>query len=186
MKPLRKFLLQEFRINVAMVFVAATFRLRSVRRLKPAATIHGPHYFGIVLLITACLLGVTTFISLREANGQTKSKPGLSYGRNPFLLPSGVRVPANPDSTPVKHEGEVISEAKTVEVLPPPLKVKAILIGEHARLASIDQQIVAEGDRIHDEKVLEIKSDRVILEKGIQKRSLFLSQSTIHLNVEER
>jgi hypothetical protein len=73
-----------------------------------------------------------------------------------------------------------------VEATPPPLIVKAILIGESIRLASIDRHIVTVGDRIHDEKVLEIQSDRITLEKGNQKRTLFLSQSPIRLSVEER
>jgi hypothetical protein len=125
-------------------------------------------------------------MELREAGGQTRGNHGTSYGRNPFLLPSGVRVPSKVDSTPLKQEKEMKSEVKPVEAPPPPLKVKAILIGEHIRLASVDQQIVAEGDSIHEEKVLEIKSDQVILGKGDQKRSLFLSQSPFRLGVEER
>jgi hypothetical protein len=53
-------------------------------------------------------------------------------------------------------------------------------------LALIDRHIVAVGDTIHDEKILEIKTDRVILGKGDQKRTLLLSQSAVLLTVEER
>jgi len=140
----------------------------------------------ILFLVATCVFGGISVMEMREALGQTKTKKGLSYGRNPFLFPAGVRVPSKVDSTSVKHETEMKSEVKPVEAPPPPLKVKAILIGEHIRLASVDQQIVAEGDSIHEEKVLEIKSDQVILGKGDQKRSLFLSQSPFRLGVEER
>ena len=70
--------------------------------------------------------------------------------------------------------------------LPSPLKVKAILISDRIRLALIDRHIVTVGDSIQDEKVLEIKTDRVILGKGDQKRTLLLSQSPVLLTVEEK
>jgi hypothetical protein len=63
--------------------------------------------------------------------------------------------------------------------------VKAILISDHARLALIDRHIVTVGDSIHGEKVLEINTDRVILGKGEQKRTLLLSQSPVRLTVEQ-
>ena len=77
-------------------------------------------------------------------------------------------------------------EVKPIDVPPPPLKLRAILIGDHIRLASIDRRIVTVGDMIQEERVLEIKSDQVVLGKGDKKRSLNLSQSPIRLNVEER
>lgn len=122
------------------------------------------------------------------ANGQSKGRTILSQGsgRDPFLLPSGVRLLSNIDTVwgikgiPSKTEG------KPNDMLPPPLRVKAILIGDHVRLALINRHIVTVGDLIHDEKVLEIKMDRVILGKGDQKKTLLLSQSPVLLTVEER
>ena len=67
-----------------------------------------------------------------------------------------------------------------------PMKVRAILISDHARLVLIDHHIVTEGDSIRGEKVLEIKKDRVTLGKGDQRRTLHLSQSPVQLTVEER
>jgi hypothetical protein len=78
------------------------------------------------------------------------------------------------------------TEGKLNDILPSPLKVKTILISDHVRLALIDRHIVKVGDSIHDEKVLEIKTDRVILGKGDQKRTLLLSQSPVLLTIEER
>ncbi len=65
------------------------------------------------------------------------------------------------------------------------LEVKAILISDRLRLASIDHQIVTVGDLIHDERVLEIQTDRVVLEKGDKKRTLLLKQSPVRLTIEE-
>jgi hypothetical protein len=50
----------------------------------------------------------------------------------------------------------------------------------------IDRHIVTVGDSIRGERVLEIKSDRVTLGKGDQKRTLLLSQNPVRLTVEER
>ncbi len=113
-------------------------------------------------------------------NGQTKEKIILSQksGRDPFLLPPGVHLlskigaPLGVKGVPLKTETD--------------MRIKAILIGDHIRLALIDRHIVTVGDSIRDEKVLEIKTDRVILGKGDQKRTLLLSQSPVLLTVEKR
>jgi hypothetical protein len=133
------------------------------------------------------LLGIT-LIDPIVANGQTKEKMVLSQeaGRDPFLLPSGVHLLSKTDiglgtkGTPLKSGGN------PTDVLPSPLKVKAILISDRIRLALIDRHIVTVGDSVQDEKVLEIKTDRVILGKGDQKRTLLLSQSPVSLTVEEK
>jgi len=124
------------------------------------------------------------WIGQRESLGQMKGKM-LFQGtlRDPFSLPSGIR--------PLSKEGTV-QGVKGVSVIPDtppaetPLKLKAILISDHIRLASIDRMIVSIGDSIRDEKVVEIKPDRVILEKGGKKRTILLDQSPLKLTVEER
>ena len=148
-------------------------------------------YQKIILVMTFIaifiLLGIT-LIDPIVANGQSKGKMVLSQemGRDPFLLPSGVYLLSNKDTTmgtkgiPSKLAGN------PNEVLPSPLKIKAILISDRIRLALIDRHIVTVGDSIQDEKVLEIKTDRVILGKGDQKRTLLLSQSPVLLTVDEK
>jgi hypothetical protein len=101
--------------------------------------------------------------------------------RNPFLLPPGVSLLPKGGS----HEKAAKAQRKPPMMpLPAPLRVKAILISDTIRLAAIDKYIVGVGDAIQDEKVLEIKTDRVILGKGDDKRTLLLSQSQIPLTVE--
>ena len=125
------------------------------------------------------LAGIILMIPI-AAGGQ--SKVGIilpqESGRDPFLLPPGVHLLSKSDP------------ALGVKGVPPKTEtdrgVKAILIADHIRLALIDRHIVTVGDSIRDEKVLEIKTDRVILGKGDQKRTLLLSQSPVLLTVEDR
>jgi hypothetical protein len=139
----------------------------------------------ILMFSLALFLGAPGVARWEYALGQSKGKQGLSNGRNPFLFPSGGRSPAKETFLPPPQKKEASPEVKPVEVPLPSFKVKAILIGEHIRLASIDRKIVTVGDTIQGERVLEIKPDQVILERGDRKRSLFLSQSPYRLNVEE-
>jgi hypothetical protein len=130
-------------------------------------------------LITFFILAGIPPIDPIRANGQTKERTILSQesGRDPFLLPPGVHLLSKIEASLGVKGGPSRTE--------PDMRVKAILIGDYIRLALIDHHIVTVGDSIHDEKVLEIKTDRVILGKGDQKRTLLLSQSPVLLTVEE-
>lgn len=132
--------------------------------------------------ITPCILFVTTLTEPIMAYGQSRSLV-QEIRRDPFSLPSGVRLLSKSDTTSVTKGASSTTEIKPMDI---PLKVNAILIGDRIRLASIDRHIVTVGDSIHDERILEIKNDRVILEKGDKKRTLLLSQSPVRLTVEER
>jgi hypothetical protein len=138
--------------------------------------------------ITIFILIVITLMDPIAANGQSKGRIVLPQesGRDPFLLPSGVRLLSKMDTASGPKGIPSKTEGKPNDILPSPLKVKTILISDHVRLALIDRHIVMVGDSILDEKVLEIKTDRVILGKGDQKRTLILSQSPVLLTVEER
>jgi len=119
---------------------------------------------------------------------QTKGKMVLSQatGRDPFVLPSGIHLLSNKETTMgMKGISSKLADNSS-NILPSPLKVKAILVSDRIRLALIDRHIVTVGDSIQDEKVLEIKTDRVILGKGDQKRTLLLSQSPVLLTIEEK
>jgi len=123
-----------------------------------------------------------------EVCGQSQRRMVMSQesGKDPFLLPSGVRLLSKIDTASGAKGIPSKTEGKPNDILPSPLKVKTILISDHVRLALIDRHIVKVGDSIHDEKVLEIRTDRVILGKGDQKRTLLLSQSPVLLTIEER
>lgn len=138
--------------------------------------------------ITIFILAGITLMDPIVANGQSKGRIVLSQesGRDPFLLPPGVRLLSKIDTASGAKGIPSKTEGKPNDILPSPLKVKTILISDHVRLALIDRHIVKVGDSIHDEKVLEIRTDRVILGKGDQKRTLLLSQSPVLLTIEER
>lgn len=135
------------------------------------------------------------WMALPAAYGQTDGKPALfpEGGRNPFLLPPGIR-PLSPDagiparkeaSAPAKKETEGTQDRQTRPKESWPFALKAILIGDRIRLAAIDQWIVTVGDSVHDERILEIRPDQVVLGKGDKRRTLFLAQSPVRLRVEE-
>ena len=134
-----------------------------------------------ITFITSFILMGFILLNPISTNGQAKGKmlPSTQPSRDPFALPSGVR--------PLSKI-EPVSEVKEKVSLPvlPPLTVKAILISDKIRLASVDRHIVTVGDKIFDERVLEIESDRVVLGKEGKKRILYLTQSPIRLTVEER
>jgi hypothetical protein len=139
----------------------------------------------ILTLITTWILSEKTLFEPMMVYGQTTGKIRLSQtiGKDPFVLPPGVRPLSKGDTDSVTKGTSSTTEIKPKEI---PLKVNAILISDHIRLASIDRHIVAVGDSIHDEKILEIRNDRVILGKGDTKRILLLSQSPVQLTIEGR
>jgi hypothetical protein len=159
-------------------------------RVKPGMT----NYIRLMSLcitltfIAPFILFGIPLIDPMMASGQSRGKMGLSQerGRDPFRLPEGIRLLSKIDAVQGAKGTASTSEAKPTDISPPPLKVKAILISDHIRLASINRYIVKVGDSINDERVLEIKPDQVILGKEGKKRSIFLDQSPIKLTVEER
>jgi len=117
-----------------------------------------------------------------ESPSQKKSEE--TRLRNPFLLPPGVYLLSKEGAGPVRKEKAIGPDAKLEETETSPFKVRAILIGDQIRLATIGPHIVAVGDKINDETILEIKNDRVVLGKGDRKRTLHLHQSPFHLTTE--
>jgi hypothetical protein len=136
----------------------------------------------LTLITASILLGIALFGPM-IAYGQSTGKISISResARDPFVLPPGVRLLSKTDTNSVTKGTSPTTENKPMDI---PLKVNAILISDRIRFASIDRHIVTVGDSIHDERVLEIKNDRVILGKGDKKRTLLLSQSPVQLTVE--
>ena len=133
-----------------------------------------------MVLITFFISAGIALLHPIRANGQAKERAILSQQsrRDPFLLPPGVHLLSKIGSP----QGAREVSAKTETDAP----LKAILIGDRIRLALIDRHILTVGDSIRGETILEIKTDRVILGKGEQKRTLLLPQSPVLLTVEEK
>ena len=157
--------------------------MRRCQEIIPALT-------GVISFVVVGM----TLIGPMVVHGQSKGKMHLTedrglqhtWGRSPFLLPSGVRSSAKGGAARVSKKVASKPQANSARVPPVPRKVRAILISDHIRLASIDQHIVTVGDVIDGEKVLEIKTDRVILGKGGKKRTVLLYRNPILLTVEEK
>lgn len=90
-----------------------------------------------------------------------------AWGRNPFL-----------------------TEAETLKPLIPAREavvptVRAIIIGRPKPVATIDGKVVTVGDKIGEEKVVEIREDSVVLETDGGRRSLKIAAPSASIEVKE-
>ncbi len=110
--------------------------------------------------ITSFILVGIILLNPIAANGQSQGGTVLTQEnrRDPFLLPSGVRLLSKIDLASGSKGIPSKTEGKHNNMLPSPLKVKAILISDHVRFALFERQIVTVGDSFRDEKILEIKN----------------------------
>ena len=143
----------------------------------------------LILMIFACFVSAFPQAETKEMLQKDEESPSQkkSQGtrlRNPFLLPRGIYFLSKEGVGSVRKEKATGPDAKLEEIETSPLKVRAILISEQIRLATIGPHIVAVGDKLDGETILEIKNDRVILGKGDRKRTLPLHQSPLQLTIE--
>jgi hypothetical protein len=161
----------------------------SNKNLLGGNSVKGHNKIILVLIIAIVFIGArVTLIDQIEAYGQSKAKISLYQEgvRDPFLLPTGIHLLSKNDTALGMRGIPSKKETEPGNIPSSPLKVNAILISDHIRLALIDHHIVTVGDSIQDKKVLEIKTDRVILGQGDQRKTLLLSQSPVLLTVEEK
>jgi hypothetical protein len=94
-------------------------------------------------------------------------------GRDPFQLPPGTKL-------------KITAQGKSPkDIKPHTKKITAILITDSQKIASINHKVVAVGDLINGERVLDIKPDRVILERDGRKHIIMLEKDIIHLKRNE-
>ncbi|OGQ80622.1 MAG: hypothetical protein A3F90_11400 [Deltaproteobacteria bacterium RIFCSPLOWO2_12_FULL_60_19] len=89
------------------------------------------------------------------------------WGRNPFL-----------------------TEAETLKPLVPAGEaavptVRAIIMGRPKPVATVDGKVVTVGDKIGDERVMEIREDSVVLGTGRERRSLKIAEPSAAIEVKE-
>lgn len=94
------------------------------------------------------------------------------WGRNPFL-------------TPAEEAASQQLVAKAPEATPgfATLRVRAILISEGRKIATINGHVVTEGDWVGQERVLEIRPQAVVLQKGADRRTVELEFPTVPIHV---
>jgi len=155
--------------------------------MKPYSTI----MVALILVVFVCFDSAfpqaeTKEMLRKDEKILSQKKPEGTRLRNPFLLPPGVYFLSKEGAGSVRKEKASGPDAKLEETETSPFKVRAILISDQIRLATIGPHIVAVGDKLDGETILEIKNDRVILGKGDRKRTLHLDQSPVQLTVEEK
>ncbi len=140
-----------------------------------------------ITLSIICFALVIFIMPIRD-NPFSQIRDGLiqSFKRDPFSLPLGIYHTSKQPISIKEKKTESSSEQRPQEIkkIEIPLELKAILIGEHIRLASINQRILTIGDEINGERVLEIHPDRVVLGKGKERRTILLDQSPLKIKVE--
>lgn len=108
-----------------------------------------------------------------------KRPPEKAWGRDPFKLSPGVKLKVAKEGQSPKAIKPKIKKESPKPIKPSIKKVTAILITDSRKVASINHKVVTVGDLIDGEEVLEIKPDRVILEKGGRKQVIMLEESPI-------
>ena len=91
-----------------------------------------------------------------------------AWHRDPFFTAAEERTLASP---------KVVLAPSKPEAPPGPLPsyaVKTILISEAGKVATLDGRLVSEGESIGEERVVEIRPDSVVLERGGQRRRINL------------
>ena len=139
------------------------------------------HKKTILILILGFLIVHSIILTETLGWGQ------ISYPmRDPFSLPKGIYNSSKEPITQKVKKLESIPEVKSQEIKPKEAQwtLKAILIGEYTRLASINQRILTIGDEINGEKILEIHSDRIVLGKGTERRTVLLDKNPLKIKVE--
>ena len=108
----------------------------------------------VLIAVNTFLFFGMTQVEPVTAHGQPLGKIGPIRGsdRDPFILPTGIRLLSKSDTPAVFKKPVTSGTLSTLETKPKeiPLKVSAILIGEHIRLASIDHHIARFDIAVHD------------------------------------
>jgi hypothetical protein len=157
------------------------------RFMKPYSTI----MVALILVVFVCFSSAfpqaeTKEMLQKDEETSSQKKSEGARLKNPFLLPPGIYFLSKEGVGSVRKEKTTGTDAKLEEIETSPFKVRAILISDQIRLATIGPHIVAVGDKLNGETILEIKNDRVILGKGDRKRTLHLHQSPVQLTIEEK
>ena len=130
-----------------------------------------------------------------EVKFETLKRKSLEkgWGRNPFFR---AEEKAQPPMKAMKEKEEVKALPSQPPRLPPspprkeeqrpPLKLEMIFMAEAQRVAILSGQFVKEGDKVGEEVVARIDSDKVILQKNGKRRTIKLDPFSAPFQVEER
>ncbi len=106
---------------------------------------------------------------------------GEGWGRNPFFRAEEKAPP------PMKEEVKALpSQPPQQQEQRPPLKLEMIFMADAQRVAILSGQFVKEGDKVGEEVVVRIDSDKVILQKNGKRRTIKLDPFLSPFQMQER
>ena len=105
----------------------------------------------------------------KEEISRWQERYATAWRRDPFFTAAEEKALAEPKS-------EKKSEAPPKPL--PSYTIKTILISSAGKVATLDGQLVSEGEPIGEERVVEIRPDGVILERAGQRRRISLAGGT--------
>ena len=101
---------------------------------------------------------------------QWRQRHESAWRRDPFLTTQEEQALLTPKAAPVKP--------KEAPAPLPSYTLKAVLISDGEKVATLNSSVVSEGEQIGEERVVEIRPDRVILERAGQRRTISLLGGT--------
>lgn len=104
----------------------------------------------------------------RDELTQWRQRHESAWRRDPFLTAQEEQALLAPKAAP--------SQAKPAAL--PSYTLKAVLIADGEKVATLNSSVVSEGEQIGEERVLEIRPDRVVLERAGQRRTISLLGGT--------
>lgn len=108
----------------------------------------------------------------REELARWRERYENAWRRDPFLTAEEERALLSPKAVPQRAK----SAAPPAPL--PSYSVKAILISEAEKVATIGGRLISEGELLGEERVVEIRPDGVVLERAGQRRRIGLPGGT--------
>ena len=104
----------------------------------------------------------------RDALAQWRQRYENAWRRDPFMTAEEEQALLSPKGAPAP------SQPAAPPAPPPSYTLKVVLISEAGNVAALDGRLVGEGERIGEERVVEIRRDGVVLERAGQRRTISL------------
>lgn len=116
----------------------------------------------------------------KEELAQWRERHATAWRRDPFFTGAEEKAMLAPKTAATQ------AKAAAPPAPLPSYTVKAILISDAGKVAALDGRLVSEGEPIGEERVVEIRPDGVILERGGQRRRIGLPGGATLITEESR
>jgi hypothetical protein len=116
--------------------------------------------------------------------GQDVGKPAVEKTADPALPLASANV--DRDAEMAWGRNPFLTEEESRQTGVERLRVRTIVVGLPKAIAVVDGHTVTVGEKINEEKVVEIRPDAVILERDGSRKILRLEEPTVSVGVKER